>query len=78
MREKKERLVVTFATTAAAMAMEAHCGREGIEGRLIPVPRSLTADCGIAWRGEPETRGKIEAVIEENALEAEGIYTVLL
>ena len=78
MRQQHERLVVTFHTTAAAMAMEAHCRREGIEGKLIPVPRSLTADCGIAWRSEPEMRAAVETVIKENALEAEGIYTVLL
>ena len=78
MREKQERLIVTFHTTAAAMAMETHCRRGGIEGKLIPVPRSLTADCGIAWRSEPEMRAAVEAVIKENALEAEGIYTVLL
>ena len=78
MREKKERLVVTFHTTAAAMEMEKLCGSCGVDGRLIPVPRSLTADCGIAWRCEVESREKIEALLQEHPLEAEGIYTLLL
>ena len=78
MREKKQRLVVTFPTTAAAMEMEAKCRQAGIEGKLIPVPRSLTADCGIAWRCEPETREAVEAILKESRLEAEGIYSVLL
>ena len=47
MREKQERFVVTFATTAGAMAMEEACRAAGLPGRLIPVPRSITAGCGV-------------------------------
>ena len=50
MREKKLWLVITFHTTAAAIAMEKLCRAKGLPGRLIPVPRELTADCGMAWR----------------------------
>lgn len=46
MREKKLWLVITFHTTAAAIAMEKLCRAKGLPGRLIPVPRELTADCG--------------------------------
>jgi hypothetical protein len=50
MREKKLYTVITFATTTAAMMMEARCGEKNIPGRLIPVPQSITASCGLAWR----------------------------
>lgn len=43
MRKKEERFVVTFATTTGAMAMERACQAAGLPGRLIPVPRSITA-----------------------------------
>ena len=46
MRPKTLKLVVTFHTTAAAMAMEALCKAQNLPGRLIPTPRELTADCG--------------------------------
>ena len=46
MREKKLYLIITFHTTAAAIAMERLCRDKGLPGRLIPVPRELTADCG--------------------------------
>ena len=49
MRPKTLKLVVTFHTTAAAMAMEALCKAQNLPGRLIPTPRELTADCG-PWR----------------------------
>ena len=44
MRPKTLKLVVTFHTTAAAMAMEALCKAQNLPGRLIPTPRELTAD----------------------------------
>lgn len=49
MRPKTLKLVVTFHTTAAAMAMEALCKAQNLPGRLIPTSRELTADCGMAW-----------------------------
>ena len=47
MRRKAERCVVTFPTTAGAMAMEAACQAAGLPGRLIPLPRSVAAGCGL-------------------------------
>ena len=48
----KMHLLITFHTTAGAMALEKRCRAAGLAGRLIPVPREITADCGLAWRGE--------------------------
>ena len=59
-REKKEYVIFTFHTTAAAMATEKLCQERNIPGRLIPAPRSITADCGIAWAAPPEERERIE------------------
>lgn len=42
--------MITFHTTAEAMAMEEYCSRQAVRGRLIPVPREISAGCGIAWR----------------------------
>ena len=56
MREKQERFVVTFATTTGAMAMERACRDAGLPGRLIPVPRSITAGCGMCWSAPPDAR----------------------
>ena len=54
MRIKQPTLIITFSTTAAAMRMEQFCGEEGLPGRLIPVPREITAGCGLAWKAKPE------------------------
>lgn len=74
MKEKKKYLIVTFFTTAGAMAMERYAAECGIEGKLISAPRSLSSDCGIAFRTEPEYRKQLEAMIEEEALEIEAVH----
>jgi len=68
-RERQQRLVVTFYITAAAMAMERLCKDKGIPGRLIPVPRSLTSDCGIAWCMSPGDRDTLLAVLKGSGVE---------
>ena len=50
MREKVLTTVVTFGTTTQAIAMERECKKTGFEGRLIPVPREISASCGLAWK----------------------------
>ena len=69
MRPKTLKLVVTFHTTAAAMAMEALCKEQSLPGRLIPTPRELTADCGMAWRAPPETEKSLRALAAARQLD---------
>ena len=78
MREKKLYLIITFHTTAAAIAMERLCRDKGLPGRLIPVPRELTADCGKAWRAGVEDKPALEAMVEKEKLEAAGFYEVMI
>ena len=78
MREKTLYLVITFHTTAAAMAMERLCREQALPGRLIPVPREITADCGMAWRAKPEDQPALEALTGQEGLETEGFYQLLL
>ena len=54
MRAKRPYIVLSFRTTVEAMAWEKHCEAELIPGRLIPLPRELSAGCGLAWRMPPE------------------------
>jgi len=74
MRQKKPSLVVTFAATADAMAMEKYCAERELPGRLIPVPREISAGCGLAWKTAPEekenfTRSLSDAGIRWEAME---------
>ena len=68
MRAKKLTLVITFATTTQAMAVEKYCLEQGLPGRIIPVPREITAGCGLSWKAAPEDREVLA-----NALTASGL-----
>ncbi len=50
MREKKEYIIIAFKTTTSAMAMEKTCIKQGIPGRIIPLPSMISAGCGLSWR----------------------------
>lgn len=76
MRQREPRLIVAFHTTADAMAMEKYCRAAGISGRLMPVPRSVTADCGIAWCAAPEARDALEQIITLQGMDVVGLFTV--
>lgn len=77
LRTAEKKLVITFHTTAGAMAMEKLCKKSGISGRLIPVPRELTSDCGIAWSMSPEDREALMSVMNDDT-EISGIHEILL
>lgn len=54
MRAKRPYIVLSFHATVEAMAWEKRCMENQIPGRLIPLPRELSAGCGLAWRMLPE------------------------
>lgn len=78
MRERSEKCVVTFRTTTGAMAMERACKAAGVPGRLIPVPRTITAGCGMCWAAPPEAREAVEELVMKQHLDVDGIYAILL
>ena len=78
MRERTEKCVVTFRTTTGAMAMERSCKAAGVPGRLIPVPRTITAGCGMCWAAPPSAREAVEELVMARHLMIDGIYAIIL
>lgn len=78
MRQKTMKLVITFHTTTEAMAMERLCGETNTPGRLIPVPRAITAGCGMAWCVPVAERSALEQLAAERALRTSGWYELLV
>ncbi|MFQ9509932.1 MAG: DUF3343 domain-containing protein [Lachnospiraceae bacterium] len=74
MRKKELRIVITFQSTTSAMAMEKLCKEKGLSGRLIPVPRCITAGCGLAWSASPEARLTLEQFINNTPICYDQIY----
>ena len=60
------------------MKMEQCCKQKGLDGRLIPVPKQISAGCGMAWAALPEARASLEEMILREAVEIEGVYELLL
>ena len=54
MRIKRSYIVLSFRTTLEAMEWEKQCHVRQVPGRLIPLPREISAGCGLAWRMLPE------------------------
>ena len=53
------------------MEMEAFCRDSGIPRSLIPVPRPLSAGCGLAWRMEAAVFAQYRAEIARSKIEIE-------
>ena len=54
MRVRRTYIVLSFRTTMEAMKWEKQCMAQQVPGRLIPLPREISAGCGLAWRMLPE------------------------
>ena len=78
MLQKKLCLVVTFEATAAAMAAEKYCLEKGVPGRLIPVPREITAGCGLAWKAEVGQEEAVTAALKEAGIVYSGVHRVII
>ena len=78
MIRKTEKLVITFYTTTDAMAMETLCRTENADGRIIPVPGSISADCGLAWCASLHSEEVLRSLMDKNGLRFQGIYRCLV
>ena len=78
MRKKVLKLVVTFHTTADAMAMEKACKERQVPGRIIPVPRAISAGCGLSWCAELSDREQIELMMRDVGIQEEDIHECMV
>lgn len=78
MREKTARVIITFHTTSQAMAMEKICKQEQIPGRIIPIPREISAGCGFAFSAPPESREQLKRMIEAKKIDIDNIYECVI
>ncbi len=78
MIKKENRLIITFHTTTEAIKMEKICKEQGADGRIIPVPVSITAGCGLAWCAGPESREKLQDIIEKNQIHFQEIQECIV
>ena len=78
MRAKEPKIVVTFVNTTDAMKMEAVCEERKVPGRMIPVPKVISAGCGLAWCSAPENEDVIREVLNFAGLKEQAIRNCLI
>jgi len=68
--------VILFHTTSSVLRSEKLLIREGVEVKLIPTPRQLSSDCGIALRFDWNCRDRITSVLEEARVEIDAVHVL--
>ena len=78
MIKKTEKLVITFHTATEAMAMEHFCKKRNADGRIIPVPGNISADCGLAWCAGLQSEESLLTLMNDYRLRFQGLYHCLV
>ena len=78
MIEKKLSLVISFNRTIDAMAVEEYCLKNKIEGRLIPLPKEISAGCGLAWKCELGQSDMMKKVLLDLKIEYDKMTELLI
>jgi hypothetical protein len=63
MKEQPRYFVMLFKAVSYVLKAEKILQKEGLTHKLIPVPKHISADCGICLRFEPAIQSKIEAAL---------------
>ena len=66
--------VVLLPSTSAALRSEKVLIRAGLEVKLIPVPREVSSNCGIAVRFVWPEREQVEAVLAAAGVEIDAVH----
>ncbi len=66
--------VVLFNTTSSAMQAEAVLSRAGMAVKMIPTPRELSSDCGLALRFAWAAAEDVKKLLEKMRVETAGIH----
>ncbi len=76
MDETKQKSVVIFYSTSAAIRTESLAKKQHLAVKLVPVPRHLSSDCGICLSFYADDSGNIKKILSENKIEFDAIHTL--
>jgi hypothetical protein len=68
--------VVLFHSTAHAIRAEKVLDRAGCKIKMIPTPRQLSSDCGMALRFDRADQEQVAVTLEECKVPINGIYAI--
>jgi len=70
---EKEYSVVLFFSTSSAIRTEKLARKQGVNVKLIPVPRHLSSDCGICLRFRSTDTKSIKNILDKEIIEYDSI-----
>ena len=62
------KVVAVFESTRAAISAERFCTTGGVSCQVIPLPRDISSDCGIALEIAEGDRGVVERIFGQEKL----------
>jgi len=66
--------VVLFDSSSFALRAEAVLQRAGLQVKLVPTPRQLSSDCGLALRFDWEQKQNVEIWLGKCRVDVAGIH----
>jgi hypothetical protein len=68
------RCIITFLTVHQALKAEKVLLKNGFAITMIPVPREISSDCGVALKFECEEEARVAKVLESNMVKIESMH----
>lgn len=68
--------LVAFDSTHSAIRAEKELVSKGVKVKIIPVPREVTANCGISIKISMEDLILVKEILEDKNIETSGYYNV--
>jgi hypothetical protein len=68
--------VVLFHTSSSAMRAEKTLNRAGLPTKLVPTPRELSSDCGIALNFPGDESARVQTLLNAARVEIAGIHSL--
>ena len=76
--KRESKVVITFPTTTSALEAERLLKKAKLQGRLIPVPVSISAGCGLAWCAPLDCADAVTELLEAEKVKIEGVFSMEL
>lgn len=73
-RTSSPEVILIFRGTHQVMAAEKNLKKGGVPTKIIPVPRVLSSDCGLAIRIFPPDKGRAKDVLSRSGILPRSVY----
>ena len=74
MEEKK--IIITFSMQDDVIAFNRFAKKNNLNGKIIHIPSSITAGCGLSYELDISYKNKIKNILDENKIFYENIFEI--